>query len=403
MPLSDGRPSWLLRLVLLVLGLAACGARGMTGEEMQSLRGETRAMFYHGYNNYMTHAFPEDELRPLSCAPLTRDRENPAHIAVNDVLGNYSLTLIDSLSSLAILASEPEPPSSSFLNEDKTARDEEMAAARRALRDFQAGVELLVEYYGDGSRGPKGQGRRARGFDVDSKVQVFETVIRGVGGLLSAHLFAVGDLPIRGYVPQMEEGWVEDDDAGGEAGGEWRDATTWTDGFVYDGQLLRLALDLAQRLLPAFETRTGLPYPRVNLRHGIPFYANAPSATTDQADTCGLDPNGDKPRVGRKRKQHEVPEITETCSAGAGSLVLEFATLSRLTGDTRFERAAKRAFAAVWSRRSAAGLVGAGIDAETGLWVSPYTGIGAGIDSFFEYAFKAHVLLSGLPYEQDNG
>ena len=63
-----------------------------------SLRQETADLFYHGYDNYMTHAFPEDELRPLTCRPLTRDRANPAHIELNDVLGNYSLTLIDSLS-----------------------------------------------------------------------------------------------------------------------------------------------------------------------------------------------------------------------------------------------------------------------------------------------------------------
>lgn len=37
-------------------------------------------------------------------------------------------------------------------------------------------------------------------------------------------------------------------------------------------------------------------------------------------------------------------ETVETCSAGAGSLILEFATLSRLTGDPRFESAASRAF-----------------------------------------------------------
>jgi hypothetical protein len=24
-------------------------------------------MFYHGFDNYMTHAFPHDELLPLSC------------------------------------------------------------------------------------------------------------------------------------------------------------------------------------------------------------------------------------------------------------------------------------------------------------------------------------------------
>ncbi|KAF2427789.1 hypothetical protein EJ08DRAFT_699328 [Tothia fuscella] len=327
----------------------------MTDDAKQALKQETREIFYHGYDNYMKHAFPEDELRPLTCAPLTRDRENPAHIELNDVLGNYSLTLIDSLSTLAILASSPPK-----------------RAANKALRNFQDGISLLVHHYGDGKEGESGKGARARGFDVDSKVQVFETVIRGVGGLLSAHEFAVGDLPIRGYNPIIEA-------KGGESG------IIWSNGLVYDGQLLRLAHDLAKRLLPAFNTLTGLPYPRVNLRHGIPFYANSPLNMDAEHGQCPRTPSGNA-------------EVTETCSAGAGSLVMEFTTLSRLTGDTRFEEAAKTAFWAVWHRRSSIGLIGSGIDAETGNWVSPYTGIGAGIDSFFEYAFKSHILLSGLPY-----
>jgi hypothetical protein len=302
-------------------------------------RQETRDIFYHGYDNYMRSAFPEDELRPLSCAPQTRDRENPAHIELNDVLGNYSLTLIDSLSTLAILASSPP-----------TRRGK-----NKALEDFQQGIGLVVANYGDGSKGPAGQGKRARGFDLDSKVQVFETVIRGVGGLLSAHLFAVGDLPIGGYEPK-------------EVKKRGKTGILWRNGFLYDGQLLRLAVDLGERLLPAFFTPTGLPYPRVNLRHGIPFYANSPYNTDPENGQC------------RKSSGGNV-EVTETCSAGAGSLVLEFTTLSRLTGDGRFERAAKEAFWAVWSRRSSAGLIGAGIDAETGLWVTPYTGVGHFIKS----------------------
>ncbi|KAJ8058156.1 hypothetical protein OCU04_013011 [Sclerotinia nivalis] len=123
-----------------------------------------------------------------------------------------------------------------------------------------------------------------------------------------------------------------------------------------------------------------MPYPRVNLRHGIPFYVNSPlHEGSDLGDFV----------------ERGAPEITETCSAGAGSLVLEFTTLSRLTGDPRFEQLAKRAFWAVWNRRSNIGLIGAGIDAENGQWIGSYAGIGAGTDSFFEYAFKTHVLLSG--------
>ena len=58
-----------------------------------------------------------------------------------------------------------------------------------------------------------------------------------------------------------------------------REGIFWRNGLVYDGQLLRLATDLAERLMPAFHTPTGLPYPRVNLRHGVPFYANSPLNT----------------------------------------------------------------------------------------------------------------------------
>ncbi|KAI1751880.1 glycoside hydrolase family 47 protein [Xylaria castorea] len=317
------------------------------------LRQDTVDMFYHGFDNYMQIAFPEDELRPISCTPLTRDPFNPRNVELNDVLGNYSLTLIDSLSTLAILASAPP---------------DNRNTGSKALADFQDGVAALVVQYGDGRAGPLGRGARGRGFDVDSKVQVFETVIRGVGGLLSAHLFAVGELPITGYNVTKSGVDIE------------KFPISWPNGLKYDGQLLRLALDLAQRLLPAFYTQTGMPYPRVNLRHGIPFYLNSPLHENTS-------PHPDKAQTS--------PEITETCSAGAGSLVLEFTVLSRLTGDPRFEQAAKRAFWAVWSRRSNIGLIGAGVDAEEGHWIGGFSGIGAGIDSFFEYALKTHILLSG--------
>lgn len=135
-------------------------------DEWALSRKETEQMFYHGFDNYMEYAFPEDELRPLSCSPLFRDRDNSAHADLNDVLGNYSLTLIDSLSTLAILSSSPD-------------------GGDKAKAHFQDGVSDFVKLYGDGSSGPAGQGERARGFDIDSKVQVFETVIRGLGTLCS--------------------------------------------------------------------------------------------------------------------------------------------------------------------------------------------------------------------------
>ena len=41
-------------------------------------------------------------------------------------------------------------------------------------------------------------------------------------------------------------------------------------GWPCNGPLLRLAEDAATRLLPAFDTATGMPYGTVNLRHGVP-------------------------------------------------------------------------------------------------------------------------------------
>jgi len=48
------------------------GRNGVPGApHVAALREETEELFYHGYDNYLKYAFPEDELRPLSCKPLT--------------------------------------------------------------------------------------------------------------------------------------------------------------------------------------------------------------------------------------------------------------------------------------------------------------------------------------------
>ena len=72
-------------------------------------------------------------------------------------------------------------------------------------------------------------------------MSVFETNIRIVGGLLSAHLLAR-----KAGVPDLPHGWP------------------------CQGPLLSLAEDVVQRLLPAFNTPTGMPYGTVNLKHGVP-------------------------------------------------------------------------------------------------------------------------------------
>ncbi|KAI0347071.1 alpha-mannosidase [Trametopsis cervina] len=170
-------------------------------------------------------------------------------------------------------------------------------------------------------------------FDVDTKPQVFETTIRVLGGLLSGHQFAsTSGQPF--YIP-------------------------W-----YRGELLSLAYDLGTRLLPAFKTPTGIPYARINLRHGL-----------------------------------MRGESLDSCTAGGGSLILEFGTLSRLTGDDRFEKAANKAFFALWNQRSDIGLVGNTVNIHSGTWTHPeVASVGAGIDSFYEYALKWYILSGEVEF-----
>lgn len=99
-------------------------------------------------------------------------------------------------------------------------------------------------------------------------------------------------------------------------------------------------------------------------------------------------------------------------AAGAGSLVLEFTVLSRLTGDKRFEVSSTRraisaltvqtvahlAYMGLWNKRSEHDLIGNGIGVSHGQWLQPgFSGVGAGIDSFFEYGMKAAILLGKFP------
>jgi len=118
-----------------------------------------------------------------------------------------------------------------------------------------------------------------------------------------------------------------------------------------DKRLLALADDLGTRLLPVFDSPTGLPYVEVNLHSG---------------KTRG----------------------TETNPAETGTLLLEFGTLSKLTGKPQYYAKAKRALVETYKRRSPLGLVGSSIDANTGHWLDPDSHVGGGIDSYLEYLWK---------------
>jgi mannosidase alpha-like ER degradation enhancer 2 len=123
-----------------------------------------------------------------------------------------------------------------------------------------------------------------------------------------------------------------------------------------DKRLLNLAEDLGSRLLPVFNSPTGLPYVYVNLRTG--------------------------------RTRDPVTNPAET-----GTLLLEFGTLSRLTGKPIFYEKAKRALVETFKRRSPLGLVGESINVETGAWTNTDSHISGGIDSYYEYLWKCWLLF----------
>jgi mannosidase alpha-like ER degradation enhancer 2 len=151
-------------------------------------------------------------------------------------------------------------------------------------------------------------------FDRDIYVQNFEITIRHLGGLLSIYQL------------------------------------------TGDRRFLALAEDLGTRLLPAFNSVTGLPYRFVNLK------------------------------TGKVRDP-------ETNPAESGTLLIEFGTLSKLTRKPVFYDTAKRALVETYKRRSSIGLVGSTINVETGTWTNKDSHLSGGIDSYYEYLLKCWLLF----------
>ena len=123
-----------------------------------------------------------------------------------------------------------------------------------------------------------------------------------------------------------------------------------------DQRFLTLAAGLGKRLLPAFSSPTGMPYRFVNLR------------------------------TGKTRDPLNNP-------AEIGTSLLEFGKLTQFTGDSVYYKTARRAIFEVYRRRSPIDLVGTVIDVTTGEWKNTECQIGARIDSYYEYLFKAWLLF----------
>ncbi|HJS23074.1 MAG TPA: glycoside hydrolase family 47 protein, partial [Pyrinomonadaceae bacterium] len=151
-------------------------------------------------------------------------------------------------------------------------------------------------------------------FDKDIEVQNFEITIRLLGGLLTNYQL------------------------------------------TGDKRFLDLAEDLGNRLLPVFNSPTGMPYRYVNLKTG--------------------------------KVSKPISNPAET-----GTLIVEFGTLSKLTGKPIFYEKAKRALVETYNRRSKIGLVGEWINVETGEWTNTDSHISGAIDSYYEYLLKCSLLF----------
>merc|ERR1719376_792680 len=74
----------------------------LSAEDVRNLRDEAKDMFDHAYHAYMDNAYPADELMPLSCQGRFRGVQGDRG-DIDDALGNFSLTLIDSLDTLVVM------------------------------------------------------------------------------------------------------------------------------------------------------------------------------------------------------------------------------------------------------------------------------------------------------------
>ncbi|MEZ0088912.1 glycoside hydrolase family 47 protein [Streptacidiphilus sp. EB129] len=225
---------------------------------------QVKAEFLHGWRGYTSTAWGYDEVRPVS--RTRHDFFAPGH--------TFGLSIVEAVDTLHLMGEDAE--------------------VTRCCDWIDAHLDPAA----------------------NAEVQVFEAVIRLVGGLLAAHL------------------------ASGRP------------------SLLARARELADRLLPAYTSSpTGIPYTHVNLRSGAVRGA-------------------------------------QTALAEAGTSMMEFGLLSRLTGDPRYYDASLRAYRAVISRRSSLDLLGTTIHAETGRWVDVADNApNPPVDSFYEYLWGGGALL----------
>ncbi|KAF9011252.1 glycoside hydrolase family 47 protein [Cyathus striatus] len=155
-------------------------------------------------------------------------------------------------------------------------------------------------------------------FERDDTFSTFETTIRILGGLLSSY-------------------HLSNEDA------------------LY----LEKAVDLADRILPAFDTASGLPYSYINFATG----------------------------EGQRQKQY--PDLVSI--AEVATLQLEFRYLSVLTGNEVYWQKAERVMDVIRKAKLPHGMASIFMDMDQGVYVTSAIRLGSRGDSFYEYLLKQYI------------
>ncbi|KZF24627.1 glycoside hydrolase family 47 protein [Xylona heveae TC161] len=174
-------------------------------------------------------------------------------------------------------------------------------------------------------------------YDQDQEVNTFETTIRMLGGLLSAHYLS-NEYPDLAALP---------DSAAGAPG---------------EDLFLEKASDLANRLLGAYDSPSGIPYASVNLRTmaGIPSHNDGGASST----------------------------------AEAASLQLEMKYLAKLTGEKDYWDKAEKIIKVIDDNQMEDGLLPIFIYADQGTFRGDNIRLGSRGDSYYEYLIKQYLQTS---------
>ncbi|KAF9285196.1 mannosyl-oligosaccharide alpha-1,2-mannosidase [Mortierella alpina] len=239
------------------------GAYAKNAPIWEERKNRVKEAFVHAWSAYRRDAWGKDEYHPVS------------KYGSNMIRKGQGFTIVDSLDTILLMGLEDE------------------------FEEAKAWVKNDLD------------------FDQDGEVNLFETTIRVLGGLLSAY------------------------DQSGQ-----------------DPVFLHKAVDLADRLMGAFETTSGIPYASVHLkdRRGVPSHDRGISSTSEVA-----------------------------------TLQLEFKYLSHLTGDAKYWKAAENVILKMKELDNLDGLVPIYINPYTGTFQGGEIRLGSRGDSYYEYLIKQYL------------